>query len=279
LASPSRSRRCYASLVTAILSVILGATACGASGDANPLVNPPNDASIRDGIVVVAEAASSGDERRTQADTGFNSHTGDDALRDAGSDGIAPADTSIATTTSDGGPPDVDASDTGVPDGITAPLHIDAGNGDPTSTVLAAQGDDCLPCAQRNGCLDPTLQGGACEDTPGAAPVTCASLLGLAAVTETQVCLTTLDVIFASRCASTLQGETPCLCGDADPASCLGGTATPTGPALPLYACDFDQSGIAAATTGFTNQAFGAGQANALAQCLASWSCDCFGSQ
>jgi hypothetical protein len=183
-------------------------------------------------------------------------------------DGDAVADTSDATV-----------PETGAADGGTDGPTINAGHGDPTPTVLAAQGDDCLPCATRNGCLDPALLGGACEDMPNPAPSACTALFAdITSVTETQVCLATLNTIFASKCAATLQGETPCLCAAADPGSCLAGDVSAAGAAFPLYACDFTPLGIATITTNFTNQAFGAGQANALVQCLAMSSCDCFAS-
>jgi hypothetical protein len=176
--------------------------------------------------------------------------------------------------------PDAGAAGDGPVEDGPPDSSIDPRHGEPTSSVLAAQGNDCLGCAERSGCLDPAKQGGACEDTPGGAPSACESLLGAAgSVTETQVCLATLNTIFTSGCAATLQGVTPCFCGAADPAMCLAGTAAPSGPVVPLYACDFNFLNVASAVASFTSPSFGAGEANALVQCLVAWSCDCFGSQ
>jgi hypothetical protein len=94
--------------------------------------------------------------------------------------------------------------------------------------------------------------------------------------TETQVCLQTLGAVFTSNCAATLQ-ETPCVCGATDPAQCLTGTQPPTGPLYDLYQCDFDTTDISVIQASqFTNQATGAGQANALVQCAAAFGCSCF---
>jgi hypothetical protein len=151
----------------------------------------------------------------------------------------------------------------------------------------------CFACAQTNGCLDPAQLGGTCEDTPGTVnPFTgtlpdslmCtvaadggAPVLASATETETNICLQTLGIVFTSKCAATFQ-ETPCLCGATDNATCLAGSATPTGPAYDIYSCDFNTtSSTAIQSSMLTNQAFGAGQANALVQCLGSFGCTtCF---
>jgi hypothetical protein len=93
-------------------------------------------------------------------------------------------------------------------------------------------------------------------------------------VTETQACLATLGLIFSSGCAATLQ-LTPCLCGATDAAACLSNQAPPTGPILPIYQCELGTTG-AQISTNFTVQSFGAGQANALAQCAGAFGCNCF---
>jgi hypothetical protein len=44
-----------------------------------------------------------------------------------------------------------------------------------------------------------------------------------------------------------------------------------------LYQCDFDTTGIdTIQSSQFTNQATGAGQANAIVQCAAAFGCGCF---
>ena len=133
----------------------------------------------------------------------------------------------------------------------------------------------CSQCAIDNGCLDPALQGGKCEDTMGLAPASCAAVVGTSAPTETQVCLKTLSDIFSTQCAGAL-GLTPCLCGSTDPEQCLAGAAAPNGPLLPEYTCDFGTTSVATMQAEFVLQTFGAGQANALVQCLGSFGCDCF---
>jgi hypothetical protein len=87
----------------------------------------------------------------------------------------------------------------------------------------------------------------------------------------------TLGNVFSSKCAATFQ-ETPCLCGATDPAACLSGSATPTGPLYDLYQCDFNTTSVSTITTKFIDQTTGSGQANAIVQCAASFACSsCFG--
>jgi hypothetical protein len=106
----------------------------------------------------------------------------------------------------------------------------------------------------------------------GGAPV-----LASATENETNVCLQTLGIIFTSACSATFQ-LTPCLCGTTDSTACLNGTATPTGPAYDIYACDFNTTNSTAIlNVDLTEPAFGAGQANALVKCLGSFNCTCFG--
>jgi hypothetical protein len=95
-----------------------------------------------------------------------------------------------------------------------------------------------------------------------------------APVSETQVCLATLDHIFQSGCAATLM-VTPCLCGSTDAGQCLAGTAAPTGPLLPIYQCELGTT-APQIVTNFTVQTKGAGQGNALIQCLGAFGCNCF---
>src|SRR5262249_2038970 len=134
----------------------------------------------------------------------------------------------------------------------------------------------CSQCIIDNGCLDPAQLGGSCEDTPGIAPASCSDVVGTTGnLTETQVCLATLDTIFVSGCGS---GGTlvRCLCGATDASACVNGSVPPQGPAFPLYVCDFGSSNVSTITSNFTAQSFGAGQANALAQCAGAFGCNCF---
>ena len=134
----------------------------------------------------------------------------------------------------------------------------------------------CSQCGIDNGCLDPAQMGGKCEDTLGSASAACASVIGtMSTPTETQVCLSTLKGIFASQCAATFQ-LAPCLCGNIDVGECLTGMTLPNGPLYSTYVCDFGTTNIGTIQSDFTNQAFGAGQANALVQCLGAFGCDCF---
>jgi hypothetical protein len=143
-------------------------------------------------------------------------------------------------------------------------------SGRTTESILREQGPDCFACAQRNGCMDPAQQGGTCEGTPGQ-DNDCGS-----GMTETAVCLKTMEDLFRSKCAASLQ-MTPCLCGAANAADCLAGTAPPTGPMVADYQCGFRTSDVNRIQSVFTNQKYGAGQANAMVQCLAAYSCRCFG--
>jgi hypothetical protein len=145
----------------------------------------------------------------------------------------------------------------------------------------------CSSCATANGCLDPAQQGGTCEAVAGNATLfsgalpdgqTCAQVVGASSISESAICFQTLTKIFSSSCAATLQ-ETPCLCGATNVNSCLAGTAAPTGAAFDIYACDFDSTNGATVnnvTANFTVQSFGAGMANSIVQCAASFGCDCF---
>jgi hypothetical protein len=134
----------------------------------------------------------------------------------------------------------------------------------------------CSQCAIDNGCLDPAQMGGRCEDTPGIAPATCTSVIGtMSTPTETQVCLATLNDIFSSQCAGATRVDPVPLRLDGSRAV-LAGAVTPNGPLLPEYTCDFGTTSAVTLQAEFVLQTFGAGQANALVQCLASFGCDCF---
>jgi hypothetical protein len=146
----------------------------------------------------------------------------------------------------------------------------------------------CSTCVTTNGCFLPASQGGTCELTMGNATLfsgtladgkTCSQVFSsLPSTSETNICLAVLDMVFTSKCASSLQ-ETPCLCGATPTAMCLGGTATPTGPGYDDYVCDFNTNSVGTIQqigTDFTVPTFGAGQANGLVQCAAAYGCDCF---
>jgi hypothetical protein len=149
-------------------------------------------------------------------------------------------------------------------------------------------------CAVRNGCFDPIQQGITCELLQDAGALahyggmldggkTCTDVLGSANVSEMAVCLQTLDGILSSNCAATLN-QTPCLCGSTSADACLQGTGTPAGPLYEEYACDFDSIRGDTINSQFTLQTFGAGAANGIVQCMASFAgsgdpecCLCFG--
>jgi hypothetical protein len=132
----------------------------------------------------------------------------------------------------------------------------------------------CFQCAVDNGCLDPAQVGGSCEDATGTAPAACSTALGQTTpVSETQVCLATLDAIFASGCSS-LGLMTPCLCGTSDAGACLSGSAPANGPVTPIYQCELGLNGPQIAND-FTVQTFGAGMGNALVQCAGAFGCGC----
>jgi hypothetical protein len=192
----------------------------------------------------------------------------------------------------DGSAPEAGAAEAGAPEGGT---HDGGPGGDggalTTSSILSSQAPDCLACGTTNGCFDPTMMGGTCEDLTGTATLlsgplpdgkTCSdpAVLGSTSITEKQVCLVTLQTVFASKCAATFQ-LTPCLCGATDTAMCLAGTATPTGAAYDIYACDFQTTSSTAIQGKFMPVAvetLGAAQGNAIIQCLGAFGCNsCFG--
>jgi hypothetical protein len=217
----------------------------------------------------------------------------DGGTPDAGTPETAAPDTGAAEaaapdTGADAGAPDTGTAETGSPDtGVAdtgAEDSADSGVTVTTQSILAAQPAGCLSCAQTNGCFDPALQGGTCEllastltHFAGALPdaTSCAIDVGTEPVSEQQVCLQTLALIFSSKCAATSQ-LTPCLCGTTDPTQCTAGAVTPNGPAYDAYACDFNTTSGATINTDFILQTFGAGMANSIAQCAGAFSCPCF---
>jgi hypothetical protein len=244
--------------VSAVVSCWL--VGCSDGGHDIPLASDRGDAKLETG----ASDATVGSDQLVHGQGGSVDRADVATERDAGLEVVlgAEAGTADGAGFADGSAPQTGASDAG----------RDSGADLTTESILGDQSPDCFPCADRNGCLDPGRQGGTCEGTPGVAPVECGAVLGASsALTEALVCLATLNTIFTSKCAGI--SETPCLCGATDPEACLGGGAPPTGPALPLYTCDFMTVSV---LSDFTNQDFGAGQANALVQCLAVFGCDCF---
>jgi hypothetical protein len=211
---------------------------------------------------------------------------------DAGAPEAGGADGGAPEGGRDAGAPEAGAAETGAPEGGT---HDGGPGGDGgaliTSGILSSQAPDCLSCGTTNGCFDPAMMGGTCEDLTGTATLlsgplpdgkTCSdpAVLGSASPTEKQVCLVTLQTVFASKCAATLQ-QTPCLCGTTDSATCLAGTATPTGAAYDIYACDFQTTSSTAIQGKFMPGAVettGAAQGTAIIQCLGAFGCNsCFG--
>jgi hypothetical protein len=151
-----------------------------------------------------------------------------------------------------------------------------------TRSVLAVQSPACADCATRNGCLDPAQQGGSCELADGRVLTAVNGALDAGAPLDppdpgyTANCLRTLADTFSSHCADSMT-MTPCLCGgDTDAAApCIEGRTPPAGPLVADYARSFNTGSGRAINEKFTAQSFGAGQANALVQCLAAYSCRC----
>jgi hypothetical protein len=251
-----------------------------------------------------AAEASAADEATQDTGTADAGAPDTGATADAGAADSGTSDTGTAEAGApDSGAPDTAAPDTGTPDtgspdtgateaGATETGATDTGTADAsdsggtvtTQSILAAQGSACLPCVQTNGCFDPALQGGTCELLSGALThfagalpdgLTCAAVLGTEPVSEQQVCLQTLQLIFSSKCGATSQ-LTPCLCGTTDPTQCTAGAVTPNGPAYDEYSCDFDTTSGATINTDFIVPTFGAGMADSVAQCAGAFSCPCF---
>jgi hypothetical protein len=275
-----------------------GAGKDAATSDASPSADSggadvgTSDAKAGDGSVPDG-STDSGTIAQTDASTA--DATADTGAPDAGHDAATDsgADAGADAATDSGADAGADAAtDSGADAGADAATDSGAEGGAPcapgstTQACLDSLGPGCLSCASDNGCFDTTQQGGTCETTHGAAALfsgalgdgkTCQQVVGSASPTETEVCLLALGEIFSSKCAATFQ-ETPCLCGSTDAAMCLAGTATPTGPVYDLYQCDFDTTNVNTINSNFTIQTFGAGQANALVQCVAAFACNsCFG--
>jgi hypothetical protein len=178
-----------------------------------------------------------------------------------------PKDTGATSATSDSSLEDGAAPDAG-PGGVV--YDLDAS----TESILAKQSPACLTCAEDNGCLDPAQQGGYCEqNTDDAGGPLYAAMGGL---TQVEMCRKTMDDIFSSGCAFP-SGLNPCICGDAQAAQCLAGTAPPNGAAYQDYVDDFNTTVISTIFQDLLVQhPYGAGLANALVACLNQSACNCF---
>jgi hypothetical protein len=138
-----------------------------------------------------------------------------------------------------------------------------------------------------NGCFDPAQAGVTCETLTmnanllsGTLPDgrTCPQVVGASTATEQAICYQTLGEIYAAKCV-TSGLLTQCLCGTTSANACIAGAVTPNGPLFDEYACDFGTTVtgvINTITTDFTIPSFGAGAANSIAFCQASFGCDCF---
>jgi hypothetical protein len=173
------------------------------------------------------------------------------------------SDTASATVTCTGATTDAGATDTGV----DAPVDTgsDTGGGVSTQSILSTKGAACLACAQTNGCLPPS-----CESLTGNAAAGPAS-----GQPKAKLCLDTLQCVVSTKCAASGSG-TPCFCGTASGAACLGAGAA-NGPCLSQETAGLETTDPSAVATGFGDTTKGGGLANALVQCLNDSSCTtCF---
>jgi hypothetical protein len=163
-------------------------------------------------------------------------------------------------------PNGVDASQDSRADDANITPEIDSGPLT-TESILAAQGSDCLACANENGCLDPMQLGGTCEMVAGQAHS--------GGLSETAMCLKVLKKIITSKCTITVNPTThnietfltPCVCGTADNSQCMAGTVVPNGPIYEECIDDFGDN-TPAIFANFVNQMFGVGMAGAAIQCV-----------
>src|SRR5215471_2893495 len=190
----------------ALLSALI--IACGSSGEPAPssgmggTMDAGVDASTVDAHLdanqVAPDREASTRDSEAPNDSGFAPEAAVEAAFDSGDAGTQPMDASSSETAAT-----VDAADA-----ADAGPRVDPAHAEPTAAILTAQGTDCLPCAERNGCLDPAQQGGSCEDTAGTAPPACSAILGSSSdVSETEVCRATLNTVFSSGCAATTDGQ------------------------------------------------------------------------
>jgi hypothetical protein len=127
-----------------------------------------------------------------------------------------------------------------------------------TQELLGMLAKDCLPCAQKNGCLDPAQQGAVCETPPGTSKVSGQS--------ETALCLDALRCIFTTKCANTTD-ENPCLCGKTDIMDCMAGKSPPTGACIAEFKKDYGDDGKKIYDD-FIKPEYGVGRANRIIQCV-----------
>jgi hypothetical protein len=214
-----------------------------------------------------------------------------DASVEAGDASIAESGTVDAEAGTHDATTDTGVGEAGGSDGSSA-TACDPVSGSTRACLMAQEfrttgmaGGPCLQCALQNNCLDPANGGGLCEDPSLAKAATvfgqalpdgkkCSGVVAPPA-TEKSICLQTLGQVFSSTCAATLQ-ETPCLCGATDVNMCTAGTAPPTGALYDVYACDFNSTNGATIYANITVLTFGSGMANAIIQCAAAFSCECF---
>jgi hypothetical protein len=227
------------------------------------------DGGILDGSVEAAVEASPADD----ADAALNPFADYDPFGDQGrntADRPPPksTDSSIADSSLDGGTESSAENDGAVQPEVYVPPPCTT-----TECVLAAQGPDCLECARTLDneqasvdCFDTEIGGGRCEDFPDAGP-------GANNQNESQVCLAALQTIIQSKCGASGQ-LTPCVCGSADTMACYAGRAQPDGPLYDLYSQDFGtENANAIVMVYFTQPKYGAGLANAIANCLNAKGC------
>jgi hypothetical protein len=185
-----------------------------------------------------------------------------------------------------------------------AGAYWDAGDAGDAGDAADGAGDDGGPivmemgCAAINGCLDTVTQGASCELFEGLAPdagpphyastlpsgKTCRDVIGPEPVSETSVCLQTLQRIFSTGCAATLN-TTDCLCGPGNAGCIYTLPPQPMGALYETYACDFNSTSGATINSHFTDYSlnFGAAAANQIIQCIASFAngdsqcCECMG--
>ena len=127
-----------------------------------------------------------------------------------------------------------------------------------TKEMLSGLAEDCLPCAENSGCLDSSQQSGLCETVPGKK--------NGGKLTESAMCLETLRCVFTSKCANPGH-QNECICGQTDVVDCMSGKSPPTGTCVAIYKQDFGDDGKFIYQE-FVNQTYGAGRANAIAQCV-----------
>jgi len=196
---------------------------------------------------------------------------GDAASSDAGAPVDAPAEGALpmdATADAIADAAGEGAADSGAPGDASLPATTEA--------ILSAQGPQCLPCAQTNGCLDPSQGAALCQGLSAPAPAACGSVVGAPAPTEAQVCLHALQKTFVSGCAVSLQA-TPCVCGATPVVACTDGTTPATGVFMPDFRCDLGTSDVPTIFQKIGDLSHGVNVANSILLCVGGFDCPCFG--